>query len=59
MGTYQLRDASDQVIAEDSFGDFEDANVWAIEQDAPEGWTLFQQIGGDWVPARHDPEAAG
>ncbi|MCW2770814.1 MAG: hypothetical protein JWR27_2247 [Aeromicrobium sp.] len=59
MGQYQIRDTSDGVIAEESFGDFEEANTWALEQDAAAGWTLFQQIGGDWVPARHDPTPAG
>jgi hypothetical protein len=55
MGRYQLREDDDSVVAEESFDSFETANAWAIEQDAKPGWTLFQQIGGDWTAARFDP----
>jgi hypothetical protein len=55
MGRYQLREDDGSVVAEESFESFETANAWAIEADAKPGWTLFQQIGGDWTPARFDP----
>ena len=55
MGRYQLREDDGSVVAEESFDSFETANAWALETDAKPGWTLFQQIGGDWTPARFDP----
>jgi hypothetical protein len=55
MGRYQLREDDGSVVAEESFDSFEEANAWSIEQDAKPGWTLYQQIAGDWTPARFDP----
>ena len=58
MSRFQLRDASDAVIAEESFPTFDEANVWSLEQDVEPGWTLFEQIAGQWTPARTDPVGA-
>ena len=55
MSRYQLREDDGSVVAEESFDSFETAKAWAIETDPKPGWTLFQQIGGDWTPARFDP----
>ncbi|WP_159085913.1 hypothetical protein [Aeromicrobium chenweiae] len=55
MSKYQIRDAEGEVLAEDSFDTFDDANVWATQQEVEPGWTMFQQMGGEWVAARHDP----
>ncbi|MET0467796.1 MAG: hypothetical protein ABW075_11955 [Aeromicrobium sp.] len=55
MSRYQLREDDGSVVAEESFASFEEANAWSIEQDAKPGWTLFQQIAGEWTAARHDP----
>jgi hypothetical protein len=55
MSRYQLRTDDDAVIAEESFDSFETANAWALQQDVPSGWTLYQQIGGEWTAARFDP----
>lgn len=55
MGQYQLRSDDGTILAEESFDSFDTANAWALEQDVDPGWTMFQQIGGDWTPARFDP----
>ncbi len=55
MSKYQMRDVEDRIVAEESFGSFEEANAWATMQDVRPGWTLFQRMGDDWIPARHDP----
>ena len=55
MSQFQIRDTEDAVVSEDSFGSFDEADVWATEQDLEPGWTMFQLIGGEWTPARRDP----
>ncbi len=58
MSRFQLRDADGEVLLEESFDSFEEANVWALEQDVAPGWTLFEQAAGQWSPARIDPGPA-
>lgn len=55
MSRYQLREEDGNVVGEESFDSFETANAWALEQDVKPGWTLYQQIAGDWTAARFDP----
>lgn len=55
VSRYQLREDDGAVIGEESFDSFETANAWALEQDVKPGWTLFQQIAGEWTAARFDP----
>jgi hypothetical protein len=55
MSRYQLRNDDGDILAEESFDSFETANSWALQQDVDPGWTLFQQIGGEWTAARFDP----
>lgn len=55
MSRYQLRNADGDILAEESFDSFESANSWALQQDVVPGWTMFQQIGGEWTAARFDP----
>jgi hypothetical protein len=55
MSRYQLRTDDGEVITEESFDSFETANAWALQQDVEPGWTLYQQIGGEWTAARFDP----
>jgi hypothetical protein len=59
MSRYQLRDKDGEVIAEESFDSFESADAWAQGSEAPDGWTLYQQIGGEWTAARFDPTGLG
>ena len=59
MSRYQLRDPDGTVVGEESFDSFESADAWAQGAGAPDGWTLFQQIGGQWTPARLDPTELG
>lgn len=55
MGQYQLQDADGTVVAQESFDDFDEASAWATgHEGAGEGWTMLQQVGGDWVPAQRD-----
>jgi len=55
MSQYQLRSDDGTVLGEESFDSFDTANAWALEQDVEPGWTLFQQLGGEWTAARVDP----
>lgn len=55
MSRYQIRDTSGATVAEGSFAEFDEANAWATQQGADPGWTMFQQLGGEWVAARRDP----
>ncbi|MCW2831585.1 MAG: hypothetical protein JWP31_2277 [Aeromicrobium sp.] len=57
MSKYEIRDASGHTVAEASFDTFDEANAWSTEQDIGPGWTMFQQMSGEWVAARHDPSA--
>jgi hypothetical protein len=59
MSRYQLRDPDGTVVGEESFDSFESADAWAQGSGAPDGWTLFQQIGGQWTAARLDPTELG
>lgn len=55
MAQFQLQDADGNVVGQESFTDFDEASAWATgHESAGQGWTMLQQIGGEWVPAHRD-----
>lgn len=51
---YRILDAEGSFVGEGQFASFEVANAWCTGQHLESGWTLFEQVGSEWVAARRD-----